>query len=287
MYLMNILKILKEEVEKFVNGKKLYYHGRSKSRPYTGKYIFITDSLGYASGYSDENKLYAYTIPFSEDKLFSIRNPKHLNELRQYIDDYTISMIFKSGGNNEEIDWAALSYIGSDEFETPEDLFEHMGFLGIKMKERAGIESIYIFDEKDLHFEGVINLNTPEMIDKIRQFYKDFTKDKNFLENVIREEIEQFNENGNHGILNKNGKKFWIGIANIYNGEIEEVHTYDEAKANDFHHSFYFSNSAQEKIQNGDAMVFWVDKNGINNEWTHGRIPTNIISTIKQQIQVV
>lgn len=187
---MDILKILKEEVEKFVNGKKLYYHGRSKSRPYTGKYIFITDSLGYASGYSDENKLYAYTIPFSEDKLFSIRNKAHLNQLRQYIDDYTISMIFKSSGSNEEIDWAALSYIGTDEFETPEELFEHMGFFGIKLKERANIESIYIFNEKDLHFEGVIDLNTPEMIDKIRQFYKDFTKDKNFLENVIREEVQ-------------------------------------------------------------------------------------------------
>jgi hypothetical protein len=177
-------EIINEEIGDILNntGKKLYYHGRSKSRPYTGKYIFITDSLGYASGYSDENKLYVYTIPFNEGKLFSIQNKNHLNLLRKYIDDYTIKMIFNSSGQGEEIDWAALSYIGTDDFQTPEELFEHMGFLGIRLKERAGIESIYIFDEKTLTFEGTVDLNTPDMIKRVGQFYKDFTKDKNFLE---------------------------------------------------------------------------------------------------------
>ena len=164
------------------SGKKLYYHGRNQNRPYAGKYIYITDSLGYAAGYSDGKELYVYTLPFGENKLFSIKNPMHLRLLNQYIDDYTLSMIFKSSGRNEEIDWAALSYISTDEFENPEDLFEHLGFYGIRLKERAGIDSIYVFDEKYLTPEGTIDITTPENQEKIRQFYKDFTKDKNFLE---------------------------------------------------------------------------------------------------------
>lgn len=168
--------------EKNQSGNKLYYHGRTQNRPYAGKYIYITDSLGYAAGYSDGKELYVYTLPFGENKLFSIKNPMHLRLLNQYIDDYTLSMIFKSSGRNEEIDWAALSYISTDEFENPEDLFEHLGFYGIRLKERAGIDSIYVFDEKYLTPEGTIDITTPENQEKIRQFYKDFTKDKNFLE---------------------------------------------------------------------------------------------------------
>lgn len=70
--------------------KKLYYHGRNMNRPYVGNHIYITDSLGYTSGYSDGKILYSYTLNFNEDKLFSIRNKNHLNLLRKYIDDYTI-----------------------------------------------------------------------------------------------------------------------------------------------------------------------------------------------------
>lgn len=165
-----------------VDNKKLYYHGRTTNRPYDGKYVFITDSLGYASGYSDGKVLYTYTLPFDEQKIFSIVNPHHVQKLREYIDDYTIQSIFSSQGRHEEIDWAALSYISTDEFEEPEDLFEHIGFLGIKLKERQGINSIYVFDEHNLTYRGTIDIRTPENQDKIRQFYKDFEKGKNFRE---------------------------------------------------------------------------------------------------------
>jgi hypothetical protein len=164
------------------DNKKIYYHGRKMAgRPYSGSYIFITDNLGYASGYSDGEKLYTYTIPFGDDKIFSIKNPAHLNLLRKQLDDYTIQQILKAS-DNSEIDWAALSYIGTDEFENPEDLFQYLGFLAIRLKERTGIDSIFVFDEHNLNFEGEIDIRTPEMIQQIGQFYKDFTKDKNFLE---------------------------------------------------------------------------------------------------------
>ena len=174
--------VANENVDDNNSSKKLYYHGRSKSRPYTGKYIFITDNIGYASGYSDDNKLYAYSIPFDKNKIFTINNPNHLKLLKKYIDDQTINAIINDSGEGEEIDWATLSYISTDLFEEPEDLFQHLGFYGVRLKERQGIESIYVFNEKNLKPEGVIDLTTPEMIKQIGQFYRDFEKDKNFLE---------------------------------------------------------------------------------------------------------
>lgn len=174
--------VANENVDDNNSSKKLYYHGRSKSRPYTGKYIFITDNIGYASGYSDDNKLYAYSIPFDKNKIFTINNPNHLKLLKKYIDDQTINAIINDSGEGEEIDWATLSYISTDLFEEPEDLFQHLSFYGVRLKERQGIESIYVFNEKNLKPEGVVDLTTPEMIKQIGQFYKDFEKDKNLLE---------------------------------------------------------------------------------------------------------
>lgn len=98
---------------------------------------------------------------------------------------------------------------------------------------------------------------------------------------------ENKNENKNHAILLKTGERFWIGSANVYDGEIEEVHTYEKAKDNDFHHSFYFSEGQLEKIKDEECMIFWVDSDGFHGEWTHGKIPTNIISEIQKQIKFI
>lgn len=107
------------------------------------------------------------------------------------------------------------------------------------------------------------------------------------VKEIILEEIVNFRENKNHGKLKSTGKRFWIGIASVYDGEIEEVHTYEEAKRNDFHHSFYFSPNALEKIDDETSMVFWVDEFGIEGEWTHGKMSQKIIDLIGQQIDII
>jgi len=179
---MDLLQIIKEEIDS-LNNKKLYYHGRKMGgRPYRGTYIFITDSLGYASGYSDGKTLYTYTMPFGDEKIFSIKNPNHVNMLRKYINDQSIQAIFRDSGSGNEMDWTALQYINTDEFEDAVDLLAHLGFYGVRLQERTGIDSLYIFDESKLKFEGEIDIRTPDMIKKIGKFYKDFTKGKNFLE---------------------------------------------------------------------------------------------------------
>ena len=136
--------------------KKIYYHGRQPGkRPYSGHYVFITTSLPYASKYS-QGDVYKYSIPFGPDKLFSIKNKKHLDLIKKYVDNYAIQRVIDDSGVNQEIDWATLSYLSNDDFDEAEDLLQHLGFYGVKLKERQNVDSIYIFNEKKLNFEGMI-----------------------------------------------------------------------------------------------------------------------------------
>lgn len=152
---------------------KIYYHGRSHTRPYRGKYIYITDSLEYASRYNKDDDIYTYSLPFNEkEKIFSITNKKHLDALKKYVDDYTIEQVKKSSGEGEEIDWAALSYISTDDYEEVEDLLKHIGFYGVRLKERTGVESIYIFDESKLKFIGKVKPKYITSSTKPRVFYR-------------------------------------------------------------------------------------------------------------------
>ena len=236
------LDIITEGLENLLlETKKLYYHGRQLgNRPYTGTYVFITDNLGYASGYSDSEKLFTYTIPFSKDKIFSINNPNHLAKLTDYVDNQAIQAIQRDSGSGEEIDWAVLGYISNDDYDMPEDLLQHLGFLGVRLKERQGIESIYIFDEKNLNFEGEIDIRTPEMIDKIGKFYKDFSKDKNFLEEeLLDDNLKKWF--GNSKVVNPDGTpmRVYHGTSSDF-GEFSHEHI---GKENDYGYmgaGFYF-----------------------------------------------
>ena len=59
-----------------------------------------------------------------------------------------------------------------------------------------------------------------------------------------------------------NGKNAWSGAISALDGVIEETHPYRDAKEYDFHHSFYFSEPAIERIGNGDSLFFYVDEDG-------------------------
>lgn len=165
-----INEIISDEIQ----GAKIYYHGRNSNRPYRGNYIYLTDNLGYASGYSNGKLIQKYTMPFSTDKIFSILNPKHLLRLRKYMDDQSISAIIRDSGRGQEMDWAALNYLGTDDYELPEDLLQHMGFYGVKLKERQGIESIYVFNQNQVKYIGDVDMSNPDIIKQINVFNDDF-----------------------------------------------------------------------------------------------------------------
>ena len=84
-----------------------------------------------------------------------------------------------------------------------------------------------------------------------------------------------------------NGKPFAVGSASSLDGYIEETHTYAEAQASDWHHSFMFSNAQVEKIDNEENVFFWVDDDGtIQTMWRQDEAPANIVRAIQNQIDI-
>jgi RNA:NAD 2'-phosphotransferase (TPT1/KptA family)/8-oxo-dGTP pyrophosphatase MutT (NUDIX family) len=89
------------------------------------------------------------------------------------------------------------------------------------------------------------------------------------------------------------GKPFWSGIADVADGSIIEVHTYEEAERGDFHHSFYVSHSSQQMMREGDYAFFWIDEDGGRNavqvEWPTAnqdvKIPPDLARRITNHIQ--
>ena len=181
-------KILRENNESF--NDKIFYHGRTKNRPYNSNYIYLSDSMGYADGYSHGDKLYLFKIPFSEEKIFSMRNRKHRDILKNNIDDNSYNAILKSMSHNE-MDWTSLMYMINDEFDEPEELLENLGFLGVKLQERPEVESIYIFNQNNINLIKTIDTREPKYQKIISKYYKDFE------EKYVNE--QQLNEGTNRG----------------------------------------------------------------------------------------
>ncbi len=80
-----------------------------------------------------------------------------------------------------------------------------------------------------------------------------------------------------------NGKPFWSGSVSLLDGVIEEVHSYQEAEAADFHHSMYFSSPQVEKMANGENGFFFVDDGKVHGEW-RDTVPKDIVKRIERQI---
>ena len=83
----------------------------------------------------------------------------------------------------------------------------------------------------------------------------------NNLKNGIQKMVNESKKDKNDTFM-FNGKGAWSGSVNPLDGVIEETHSYDEAQENDFHHSFYFSDSILDKMNSGDSLFFFVDKDG-------------------------
>lgn len=102
-----------------------------------------------------------------------------------------------------------------------------------------------------------------------------------FLENLM--------PNKNKGIWR--GKRFWIGLVSLLDGRIEEVHTYEEAEAWDFHHSMYFSQQSKDKLDNYEADLFFIDYDGEINLLWHNEITkekgAEIETAIEKQIKLI
>jgi len=179
------LQELKLLIERVINessfNNKIFYHGRKEGRrPYHGNYIYISDSFEYAAGYSDGKIVYEFKIPFSEYRIFSIKNPKHVEILKTITDEQGFKNLFTSAGPGGEMDWTSLQYIYNDEFDG-EEVLENLGFYGVKLNERPEVESIMIFDQSKLQQVGTVDLTKQANIDRVGRFNKDFETKYNLL----------------------------------------------------------------------------------------------------------
>ena len=110
-----------------------------------------------------------------------------------------------------------------------------------------------------------------------------------------KQKNESLNEsNGGNTFIYK-GKKAWSGAINILDGVIEEVHSYREAENADFNHSFYFSDTQVDKMDEGLTCFFCIyeDHNILVNpmmRFSHDDIELDeeyLKSRIKEQIKFI
>ena len=76
----------------------------------------------------------------------------------------------------------------------------------------------------------------------------------------------------------------WCGCASILDGHIEETHSYAEAEHCDFHHSFYFSEEAVIKIDEGDSFFFWIDKGMLRSDWNCAEVSIDLLKKVSDQL---
>ena len=84
------------------------------------------------------------------------------------------------------------------------------------------------------------------------------------------------------------GQIFWSGEVSLLDGVVEEIHTYAEAEAGDFHHSLYFSPRALQRMQEDKTAFFWVnqDDGQIYTAWRVA-LPSRLMGRLREQIAVV
>jgi len=108
---------------------------------------------------------------------------------------------------------------------------------------------------------------------------------ENDLRRMVNYAVKTILSEGNNGALYHN-KPFWIGSVSLLDGEIEEVHTFEEAEDCDFHHTFVFSSPQVEKINNEENAIFWIDDGKIQGTW-RVNVPQHIIQRIRGQIKIL
>lgn len=166
-----------ELYNKFNN--KSYFFGKRDGPEYMGKYIYLTDDLGYAGSYASKKPptVYEFTLKFDESKIFSLNNYLHRKKLSEIVNDDVIDSIMKT--KDIEMDWASLSNISNETDDSPEDILESLGFKAVKLRERPNIYSILVFDTDNIKFVKKIDMQTPEMIDFMSKWYKEKEKEWN------------------------------------------------------------------------------------------------------------
>ena len=78
-----------------------------------------------------------------------------------------------------EMDWASLGNICNEEYESPEELLESLGFKGVRLRERPNIYSVLVFNMDDVLLINKIDMESPEMKEYMGKWFKEKEKEWN------------------------------------------------------------------------------------------------------------
>jgi len=146
-----MLKNLVLSKYKVSSSDTIYYHGRNKDYPYYGNSIYLTESKDYADRYVGlSGKLMLFKLKFTPEKIFTIKNPAHIKKLEGKIYPEGLKNIKKFQHKGKELDWGSIGYLNNEEYEDVEDLLPSLGFLGIKLQEPNGYESVLVFNQNNV-----------------------------------------------------------------------------------------------------------------------------------------
>lgn len=84
-----------------------------------------------------------------------------------------------------------------------------------------------------------------------------------------------------------NGRPFWCGSVNLLDGEIEEVHFYEEAETMGFHHTLYFSEAQLAKMDAGECVFFWIEDGRVEIDWGDKDGEANVFRIWSGRVEIV
>ena len=165
--------------EAFSKKKKSYYFGKRQGPKYKGNYIYLTDDLGFAGSFATEHpySVYEFNLKFDENLLFSLNNYIHREKLAKVVDKNVMNSIMDT--RDVEMDWGSLGNISNEEYESPEELLESIGFKGVRLRERSNIYSVLVFNMDDVLLINKIDMESPEMKEYMGKWFKEKEKEWN------------------------------------------------------------------------------------------------------------
>ena len=135
--------------------------------------------IGFAGSFATEPPytVYEFNLKFDENLIFTLTNYQHKQKLAQVVDKNVIDSIIAT--KDVEMDWASLGNICNDEYETPEEVLQSLGFKGVRLRERPNIYSVLVFDMDDVLLIKKIDMESPEMKEYMGKWFKKVENDWN------------------------------------------------------------------------------------------------------------
>ena len=168
-----------ELYEAFNKKKKSYYFGKREGPEYIGDYIYLTTDLGFAGSFATKSPytVYELNLKFDEYQIFSLTEFHHKQKLAEVVDKNVMDSIMAT--RDVEMDWASLGNICNEEYESPEELLESLGFKGVRLRERPNIYSVLVFNMDDVLLINKIDMESPEMKEYMGKWFKEKEKEWN------------------------------------------------------------------------------------------------------------